>query len=277
MIREFTEQLKVISHSPVKVYLASYINRYWYPYRLQHAGKAKTWLQDESLETILDSGISDEEIGNRETLDTAHEANADYVVPADVLHNRAQTTEAVREFMRMYESHPCRAKPLVPLQPPHEKHYQELSGFSHYVLGGLATAGPQEQLKAIRAFRDVAGYGVYAHGLGLGASLTLVRALRENPRLLDSFDLSTNEQVVIGEKIPDKSWSQQDFKYPRGENSSTVRAQYAKAVALQLNYMLGPFCEDQSVTSTWEQSNLVQSVAAADGGTLDAEGGGVGE
>ena len=266
MIREFTEQMKIISHSPVKVFLASYINRYWYPYRLQHAGKAKQWLQDESLETILDSGISDEEIGNRETLDKAHELNADYVVPADVLHDRDATTEAVREFMRMYESHPCRAKPLIPLQPPHEKHYQDLAGFSHYMLGGLKMGSPVEQLKAIRAFRDVAGYGVYAHGLGLGANLTLIKALRENPRLLDSFDLSTNEQVVIGEKIPDKSWSQRDFAYPRGDNSSTVRAAFAKAVALQLNYMLGPFCSDDLVSSAWEQSSLVQSVAAADGG-----------
>lgn len=266
MLRELRERLKIISHAPVKVYLASYIPRYWYPYRLQHAGKARDWVQDESLETIMDSGISDEDIGNEEVLDRAHEVNADYVIPADVLGDQGATTRAVREFMRLYERHDCRAKPLIPLQPPYPEHYRELSGHSHYVLGGIALSPPSDQLAAIREFRDEAGYGVYAHGLGLGASLELVKALREEPRLLDSFDLSTNEQVVKGEKIPDKSWIQHEFKYPRGENSSTVRAQYAQAVALQLNYMLGPFCEDEVVESQFEQSTLMGSVTAADGG-----------
>jgi hypothetical protein len=259
-----TERLRVISRCPVKVFIASYIPRYWYPYRLQHAGKARDWAKDESLEVILDSAIMEDDIGNSETLDRAHEVGADYVIPNDTLHDQEATTDAVRAFVDLYEQHPCTATPLIPLQPPYDEHYRELDQFSHYVLGGIATADPERQLEAIREFRDAAGPYPYAHGLGLGASLTLIRALRDNPTLLDSLDLSTPEQVIRGEKLPDKTWIQKEHQYPTGEDSSTVRAAFASAVALQLNYMLSPLCSDETVESEWQQSTLATGVSAGD-------------
>lgn len=255
-MRELTERLKVINACPVKVFVASYIPRYWYPYRLQHAGKARDWVTEESLEVIMDSAIMDEEIGNAEVLDRAHEVHADYVIPNDTLNEQAATTQAVREFADLYDSHPCTARPLIPLQPPYDKHYAELDEFTHYVLGGIATSPPKRQLREIRRFREAAGPHAYAHGLGLGASLTLIKALRDEPRLLDSFDLSTPEQVIRGEKLPDKSWQQREFNYPRGDESSTVRAAFASAVVTQLNFMLGPYCTDEILNDAWEQSTL---------------------
>lgn len=266
-MRELAERLKIISHCPVKVFIASYIPRYWYPYRLQHAGKARSWVKDESLEVIIDSAIMEDDIGNAETLDKAHELNADYIIPNDTLHDQAATTAAVWEFMDLYERHPCRATPLIPLQPPYDEHYQAVSGFSHYVLGGIAASRPDVQLREIQKFRDVAGQQVYAHGLGLGASLTLIKALRANPRLLNSLDLSTPEKVIRGEKLPDKTWQQRPFAYPTGDESSTVRSQFASAVALQLNYMLGPFCTDDVLDDAFEQSKLPGMVPATDGGS----------
>lgn len=260
-MREMSERLRVISHCPVKVFVASYIPRYYYPYRLQHAGQAAEWVKDESLEVIVDSGISDESIGNSETLERAHEVGADFIIPADTLHDQEATTEAVRAFADLYEAHPCTATPLIPLQPPYDEHYRDLSEFSHYVLGGIATAEPDRQLEEIRKFRDVAGPYAYAHGLGLGASLTLIRALRDDPTLLDSLDLSTPEQVIRGEKLPDKTWIQKEHRYPTGEDSSTVRGAFASAVALQLNYMLGPMCDDELVESEYQQSTLATGVS----------------
>lgn len=257
MMREFGERMAIISHCPIRVYIASYIPRYWYPYRLQHAEKARPWVKDESLEVIMDSAIGDSAVGNVEVLDRAHELNADYVIPADTLHDQAATTAAVGEFMDIYKTHACRARPLVPLQPPYERHYEDLDGFTHYVLGGMAMADPSEQLEGIRRFREAAGFGVYAHGLGLGASLPLIKKLREEPRLLDSLDLSTPEKLIRGEKIADKTWKQRPYEYARGERSSSVRAQFASAIALQLNYMLGPFCDDEILDRQWEQQPLL--------------------
>lgn len=262
VIRELQERLKVVSHCPVKVFVASYIPRYWYPYRLQHAADARPWVKEESLEVIMDSAILEEEIGNQEVLDKAHDLHADYVIPNDSLDDQAATTTAVREFVDLYEDHECTSTPMIPLQPPYDRHYRELDEFSHYVLGGIATASPVEQLQEIRRFREEAGRYVYAHGLGLGASMKMIRALRGDPTLLDSFDLSTTEQVVANEKLPDKTWINRDFRYPTGDESSTVRAAYASAVVLQLNYMLGPFCSDDELESDSEQATL----AAADGG-----------
>lgn len=264
MLRELQERLKIVSACPIKIYVASYIPRYWYPYRLQHAGKARPWLAEESLETIVDSAIMNDDIGNEQALDKAHELHADYVVPNDTLNDQDATTEAVREFVAAYEAHPCSATPLIPLQPPYDQHYRELNEFSHYVLGGIATSDPEVQLEEIRKFREEAGSYVYAHGLGLGASQTVIDALRDDSTLLDSFDLSTPEQVVKNDKLPDSSWKQQDFAYARGENSSTIRAQFAQAVVLQLNYVLGPFYDDDSGPTM--QTTLLESTTAADGG-----------
>lgn len=256
MYRELNERFRVVSHCPIKVFVASYIDRYWYPYRLQHAEKAKPWAKDESLELILDSAIGDDSVGNKETLDKAHELNADFVIPADTLNDQAATTEAINEFVEIYESHPCNSTPMIPLQPPYDEHYRQHDQFSHYTLGGIATSDPEEQLREIRRFRREAGRYVYAHGLGLGASLRTIKALREDPTLLDSFDLSTPEKVIRGEKLPDKTWKQGEFHYPTGEDSSTIPAQYASAVTLQLNYMLGPFCDDEILEDAYEQSTL---------------------
>lgn len=89
MNRELSERLKIISHCPIKVFAASYIPRYWYPYRLQHADGASSWAKDESLELIMDSAIGDSAVDNQTVLDRAHDLNADYVIPADVLHDQA--------------------------------------------------------------------------------------------------------------------------------------------------------------------------------------------
>lgn len=255
-MREFAERCKIIAHSPITVYIASYNPRYWYPYRIQHAGQAREWVRDESLSVIMDSGISDESIGNKETLDRAHELRSDYVIPADSFRDQSGTTAAISEFLDLYEDHPCSATPLLPLQPPFDRHYREFSEYSHFALGGIASVDPSEQVREIKRFREVAGDTVSAHGLGLGASLELIRALRDDPSLLDSLDLSTPEQMTINGQIADSSWIQRDFDYPRGEDSTTIRGAYASAMAIQLNYMLSPLCSDKNLESAYEQTQL---------------------
>lgn len=255
-MRELEYRLEIIAQSAVKVYIASHNRRYYYPYRLQGADQAREWARASSLELIIDSAINNPDIGNEETLDRAHDLNADYVIPADVCRDQDATTESVTEFLEIYETHPCTATPIIPLQPPYDRHYRALSGYSHYALGGIANRPPSEQIEAIRRFRDEAGWRPHAHGLGLGASITLIRALRDDPSLLDSLDLSTPEQMVINDQIADKTWTQRRFRYPRGEDSTTLRAAYASALALQLNYMLSPICDDDELESIYEQSRL---------------------
>jgi hypothetical protein len=191
----------------------------------------------------MDSGIGDKGVGNEEVLDLADELNATYVVPADVLHEQKTTTERVNEFMRLYEEHSCNAKPIIPLQPPHNQHYRELSGYSHYMLGGVKEAPPIKQINAAKKFRKEAGYGVYVHLLGAGCSKKIVEEIRANPRLLDSLDVSTPEQAPINGSILNEDMKQVDFDLPNGAESSTLRATLANQGLLFLNYVLSDYYE----------------------------------
>lgn len=86
------------------------------------------------------------------------------------------------------------------------------------------------------------------------------------------LDLSTPEMVIRSEKLPDKSWTQRPFAYPTGDESSTVRAQFASAVALQLNYMLGPFCSDDVLDEKFHQSTLAAADSTDDGTSIVERG-----
>ena len=242
------ESLSVVRNCPIKVFSASgggQSSRYFYPFKLESVTNSSESVRETCLDYVIDSGISDPSITNKEVLETAIERNATYVIPKDYLHDQKRTTESVREFLELYEDSECSAKPLIPLQPPHDEHYKELSGFSHYALGGIKNEPPAEQIAAIERFREVAGSNVYVHALGMGGSLAFIRAVRSNPRLIDSVDLTTHEMATVNNKLPDKTWEQRRFRLPQGENSTAVRAGFAKAVLMNLNYMLSNECNDE--------------------------------
>jgi len=234
-MREMSERLRVISRCPVKVFVASYIPRYWYPYRLQHAGKARDWAKDESLEVILDSAIMEEDIGNRETLDRAHEVGADYVIPNDTLHDQEATTDAVRAFADLYEEHPCSATPLIPLQPPYDEHYRELDQFSHYVLGGMAVpeVGTAEQIRHIRAFGNVVHDGAYVHALGVGGGRKFVKTVAPL-EILDSVDCATPEIAAANGCVIDADLKQREVREYNGTGAKKRNRPLAEFNSWQL-------------------------------------------
>ena len=259
MFAPSNEQAKLIKNCPIKVFSASgggQSSRYFYPYKLESVTNSSESVQETCLEYIVDSGITDSTVTNEEVIETAIKRNASYVIPKDYLHEQDRTTESVHEFLAIYEESQCSAKPLIPLQPPHDRHYKELSEFSHYALGGIKNESPTAQINAIERFRDVAGTNVYVHALGLGGSLSFIRAVRENPRLVDSVDLSTHEMATLSNRLPDKTWVQQRFQFPQGTNSTTVRAGYAQAVILQLNYMLSSDCDDEILSEQRAEAAL---------------------
>lgn len=249
---------QIINASPVKVFSASgggQSSRYHYPYKLESVPNSSESVRDTCREYIVDSGIIDPTVTNDEILNMAARRNATYVVPKDYLYNQPATTESVYDFLDRYEQHDCQAKPLIPLQPPHAGHYDELNEFSHYALGGLKNESPSAQVDALESFREIAD-DEYVHALGFGGSLKFVKAVRENPELVDSVDLSTHEMAVMNDRLPDKTWEQQSFEFPRGEESTTVRAAFASSVLLELNYMLSPLCDDEVVSDPEVQSPL---------------------
>jgi hypothetical protein len=145
---------------------------------------------------IVDSSIQRDDIGNQEALDMAAELDAEMVVLADVWQEAEATVEAILDGLELYDGHEFEGGVLTPLQPPHGESYLELEGqgIDLFGIGGIKDAPDQVRLDAVREFRNAAGYDVDLHGFGFGVTDELVRAVREEPRLLDSIDYSTPMQ-----------------------------------------------------------------------------------
>jgi hypothetical protein len=71
-----------------------------------------------------------------------------------------------------------------------------------------------------------------------------------------SIDISTPERAIKNGRLPDKTWTQVDFKVPTGKDSSTIRAQYTKAALYQLNYMLSRLVNDEVLKTEYERTHL---------------------
>lgn len=237
-----SREREIIDACPIDVYVASAM-AYEYPCKLMKPAHASHAVAESCDTLIMDSGIGDDDLTNRDVLHEAHEYGADYVIAKDYLHDQDRTTESVREFYDEYSTHPCTATPLVPLQPPYLEHWRELDCPGMVVLGGMMRASGRETVQALREFRDAAGNSVHVHGLGVGNNPDFLQAVRENPELVDSVDCSTFEQMPVNGTIADSGLKQHKFQYPRGKHSSVFRWRMAQWMVLQLNYLLGPFAD----------------------------------
>jgi len=231
MYRDY--ELQRVDRCPIDIYVASNMP-YPYPYKLGKPKHQTHSIRDSCTTWIQDSGIGDDTT-NADVLQMADEYDADFVIPCDELHDQQATTQAVREFMDLYESSDCRATPFIPLQPPYDEHYQDLPDYPAYCLGGIAfDYSPSEQVAAIESFRDAAGPEPYAHALGVGGSMTFVRYVANNPDAVQSVDCSTPEQAAINGSIIDAQLRQKSISILTGDGSSPGRYSLAETNAYQL-------------------------------------------
>ncbi len=271
-MREAQERMKLIAdNTRCRVFSAKYNTRYLYPYALQHVGKAYPGVRDTCYEMILDSGIKNDDVTNREVIERALELNPDYIMPKDYAGDQERTRESMKDFFDLYRYvYPeCAATPFVIIQPPYADEYWEhrdfYSQFGHIALGGLQMFEPEDQIQRIKQFRREIGYNKYVHAFGIGTSLTVIKALREQPRLLDSLDCSTAEMVIASGDIPtdivDGKWKRTDFYIPSGTDSSTVRARFSAGVLYMLNYMLGTRVDDEKLKVEYEENTVLPEVS----------------
>ena len=232
MYRDY--DLERVDRCPVDIYVASNMP-YPYPYKLGKPANQTPKIRDSCTTWIQDSGIGDETT-NGDVLELAKEYDADFVIPCDELHDQDATTEAVHEFLELYDDSDVRATPMIPLQPPYDKHYKQLPDFPAYCLGGIAfDYSAREQVEAIRNFRTAAGDSPYAHALGVGGSMTVVRAVANNPGMVQSVDCSTPEQAAINGSLVDAQLKQRSMSILNGDGSSRGRYSLAETNAYQLN------------------------------------------
>jgi len=241
MLKEFENRLSVISESYVDVYSAASggIEQFWYPYKLQSPGAAEGRSRETCFQYILDSGIG-KDITNAEIIEKAEEMRASYVVPKDYMHDRDRTTESVEEFFSLYKESDCYAKPIIPLQPPHDEHYEDLKGYSYYAVGGVKDWDNKKKIEAVKATRETVGPSKMLHGFGVGVTEDLVDAVQRTPNLLDSIDSSTPSVAIKNNSIYDESLSQFEFDVPNGQKSSAVRSHGALLMLMVANFVLSP-------------------------------------
>ena len=197
------------------VFVASNIDTA-YPRKLQKPSTVNDAVRDTAETFIFDSGIGDDTT-NREVLDAAHDYGADFVVAKDYLHDRQATTDSIAVFFEEYQAHPCDATPMVPLQPPHARHYQELTDklgtFDTYVLGGMAvpSVSTADQVAYIREFDRVVHDGAYVHALGVGGGRSFVETVAPLG-ILDSVDCATPEIAAANGCVIDADLRQREVR-----------------------------------------------------------------
>jgi len=224
-----------------------------YPYRLVSADKITDRIRDVTQELITDSGIGDETVTNEYVISKAIEYDAQYIVPKDYLNDISRTHESIKEFLELYQASDCTSTIIIPIQPPHEKHYkydeQFYQQFSHYAVGGVKEAKTQEQIQAVENLRKEVGDYKWLHGLGMGCSEEMIYALRTKSPFLDSLDTSTFERMP-GQynKIAGSDWIQHELEFPSSENDdseatdiTTLQGIIAEWHAYLANYQLTDF------------------------------------
>jgi len=219
---------------PIDVFMASNMG-YNYPYKLVKPEHVNQKVVNTCETLIMDSGIGDE-ISNEEVLQLADEYDADFVVAKDYLHDQERTSKSILEFVDCWRDHNCRATPLIPLQPPHHEHWEQLNiECYHVMLGGMAfNADADDIIEAVSKFREAAGTGPYVHLLGVGANRRVMQFLADNPGMVQSLDCSTPEQCAINSSIFDVRLERTDYQIRNGSGSSVTRAGLAQHLAYTL-------------------------------------------
>jgi len=247
---QFREEMDIIREAKQRcmIYSASYNPRYYYPFKLRAVGKGWEALDKSCFELMIDSNINDDTVTNEEVLDEAVETQATKIIPKDYPGQPERTLESLIEFKTLAEEkYGGIAADVIPvLQDPHAGHLKEhidhYEQYSHIAIGGMkGNAYPaEEKIRRIKQVRDVVGDSTHIHGFGMGCSISLIKAIRQNPNLLDSLDMSTAEKMVMNGKVADWTLNQKRPKppMPYGDDKSTVNGGFSKAVLVMLNYML---------------------------------------
>lgn len=233
MIRE--EYLRrLVDEAYLDLYLSANDGaRVYWPWRMQPVHEAAGRYRNACEHYIVDSSFKDENITNRDVLDKAAELDAEVAVLADVYQDMDGTIAAVLDGLDLADDHHYDGDLMAPLQPPHDECYAALAGQADmYAIGGLKDASGAEKATAARTLRDLAGPDVHIHGLGFGATDPVVRAVQDDPGLLDSVDYSTPLQGSMRNISP-------------GEERMSVVATRSAATLVEDLREFSPYTDDQ--------------------------------
>ncbi|WP_153952938.1 hypothetical protein [Halosegnis longus] len=274
----------MIDACPIDIYVSSSNRRWSYPYRLNTYYNKRPGVADSSETMMIDSGWG--KLGDIDKiLEVASDLEADTIIGEDMTpavegYEQFTPEENARmawDGVQRLENHSWDGDMLLPIHP-HDGSYQySLDELMHYdvgrvlgfedhpafdmrscrfdlveayggvAIGGLRDLDVEERIEALRSIRNRVGYQTTVHALAPGTEPEMIRFLKHNPRVIDSMDISTPENSVANNKLPDRTWSQDRFMFPTGTDSTTVRASATVFQTIMLNYMLSPLCDDSAI------------------------------
>jgi len=269
---------RIIAESFAKFYASDNTAMLDYPLRLGNAkkGSSSPTIAEKS-DYILDSGIGNENVGNREVFERGKEIDADKLVPADVLNSPGETTERVVELFEMLNGDDgYSAEVIVPLQcgegVSHADHYESLRGelsdigvdiTNHRLaVGGIKDWDFPEQLRALALVREHVGLDIDIHGFGMGADWNWLVAIRKCPWLVDSFDNSTNVKMSNNGSILNPQLERIDYRLPRGKNSTCLYSMIRESIYYMVSYLITPFVRDTDAPEKFriDDDELIESI-----------------
>lgn len=184
---------RILDECYVDYYLSSSYDggRIEWPWRMFPPTETYPRYVDLADEFIVDSEFNDQSVTNTNVLDKAVEVGATKAVLEDVYQDFTGTVDRVLAGLEKADEHEFDGDIICPLQAPFVQCYRELGEPDAIAIGGLKDARESRKVEAAQQLRRFAGDDVYIHGLGWGASETLVSAIRNHPDLLNSIDART--------------------------------------------------------------------------------------
>lgn len=227
MRREYID--KIVQNAPVEYYLSANDNAVvWWPFRMQPVHEANPTYVDMCEKFIVDSSFNDESITNKDALDKAHELNATMVMLEDVYQDFEGTVQTLQDGLELAKNHDYDGTVLAPLQSPHVECWEEIGNPDTIAIGGLKDAHASEKVRVAQKVRGAVGDNVWIHGLGFGATNELIRAIRNEPNLLDSIDSRTPYETARSSSI----W--------KGDSPTTVASIRSQATLLEKTRRMQP-------------------------------------
>jgi len=251
---------RLVDNAYVDLYLSSVDGcRIYWPWRMLPPSESSMRYRNACEQYLIDSQPQSPAVGNADVLDEAVRVNADAVLLADYfpfemyyqrggpLFDHAgdlkggreedlraleqaereygdahtATVHRVRDGYELAQTHPFDGEIILPLQAPFSDAVGELPSHDRYAVGGLkdASASDTRRVEAARETRAAAP-DAWIHGLGWGATDSVVAAVHDDPTLLDSVDYSTPIQNAI-------------HGVARGEERTSVTAAHAGATLIE--------------------------------------------
>ena len=269
MLHNLESRMKMVADNPhAKVFGGKDAIRGVYPYGVQRVNDDFESFRETCYDLIV-RPERDDGIINKELVQYAEEAQADYIIPKYYHNDREATRESVKNFLHWYQEgdHQCHATPIIPLQPSYTDEYWEnrkfYDQFDHFLLAGMGQFDSDVSVDKVFEFNRQVGWENKIHLHNVSPDIDFITSLRDKPRLLTSIDCSHITSGFTPTEDVFQKWEQTKFSMP---NTSGINTKQAGAITFlqMVNYLLSHHVNDEEVEREYESNTFLPELLNSD-------------